>query len=92
MSELDGLADEVGARLKARGETVAVAESSSGGLISAALYHAYLWPNRQPEADAGSVQPATEADLSAAPAADSTSVATPQVTTPPAASPPAPEP
>ena len=37
VSELDGLADEVGARLKARGETVAVAESSSGGLISAAL-------------------------------------------------------
>ncbi|WP_333588162.1 CinA family protein, partial [Phenylobacterium sp.] len=27
----------VGAQLKARGETVAVAESSSGGLISAAL-------------------------------------------------------
>lgn len=31
------LAEEVGARLKARGETIAVAESSSGGLISAAL-------------------------------------------------------
>jgi len=37
MSELDALAGELGERLKARGETVAVAESSSGGLISAAL-------------------------------------------------------
>ncbi|HEX3887123.1 MAG TPA: CinA family protein [Phenylobacterium sp.] len=37
MSELDALADVLGARLKARGETVAVAESSSGGLISASL-------------------------------------------------------
>lgn len=35
--ELAALAAEVGERLKARGETVAVAESSSGGLISAAL-------------------------------------------------------
>lgn len=31
------LADTLGARLKTRGETVAVAESSSGGLVSAAL-------------------------------------------------------
>jgi PncC family amidohydrolase len=31
------LAEEVGAKLVARGETVAVAESSAGGLISAAL-------------------------------------------------------
>jgi PncC family amidohydrolase len=31
------LAEQVGARLVARGETVAVAESSAGGLISAAL-------------------------------------------------------
>jgi nicotinamide-nucleotide amidase len=31
------LADTIGARLKARKETVAVAESSSGGLVSAAL-------------------------------------------------------
>ena len=31
------VAREVGARLKARGETVAVAESSAGGLIAAAL-------------------------------------------------------
>jgi len=31
------LADAIGARLKARKETVAVAESSSGGLVSAAL-------------------------------------------------------
>lgn len=37
MDQLDGLAAELGERLKARGETVAVAESSSGGLISAAL-------------------------------------------------------
>jgi nicotinamide-nucleotide amidase len=35
--ELMALAERVGASLKARGETVAVAESSSGGLISAAL-------------------------------------------------------
>ena len=38
MSEdLSRLAEILGARLKARGETVAVAESSSGGLVSAAL-------------------------------------------------------
>ncbi|MGH6872520.1 MAG: CinA family protein [Rhizomicrobium sp.] len=37
MRELMPLAERVGAVLKARGETVAVAESSSGGLISAAL-------------------------------------------------------
>jgi len=37
MEELEALAAEVGERLKARGETIAVAESSSGGLISAAL-------------------------------------------------------
>lgn len=37
MEELDGLAAELGERLKALGQTVAVAESSSGGLISAAL-------------------------------------------------------
>jgi PncC family amidohydrolase len=37
MDELERLAAEVGERLKVRGETVAVAESSSGGLISAAL-------------------------------------------------------
>jgi PncC family amidohydrolase len=37
MDELDGLAAVLGERLKAREETVAVAESSSGGLISAAL-------------------------------------------------------
>src|SRR5262245_41362654 len=35
-SELRELAEGVGARLKARGETVAVAEGSAGGLISAA--------------------------------------------------------
>ena len=34
---LDGIAAELGARLKDRKETVAVAESSSGGLSSAAL-------------------------------------------------------
>src|SRR3954454_12448891 len=34
---LMALAQEVGERLVARGETVAVAESSAGGLISAAL-------------------------------------------------------
>ncbi|HKD21146.1 MAG TPA: CinA family protein [Rhizomicrobium sp.] len=37
MQDLFALAAEVGARLKERGETIAVAESSSGGLISAAL-------------------------------------------------------
>ena len=37
MERLEPLAAELGERLKARGETVAVAESSSGGLISAAL-------------------------------------------------------
>src|ERR1700722_8023129 len=38
MSEaLTKLAEMMGARLKARGETVGVAESSAGGLISAAL-------------------------------------------------------
>lgn len=37
MGQLDTLAAALGERLKARGETVAVAESSSGGLISAAL-------------------------------------------------------
>jgi PncC family amidohydrolase len=37
MQALYGLAAEIGARLKARGEKVAVNESSAGGLISAAL-------------------------------------------------------
>ena len=37
MDELVALAERVGARLKARGETVAVAESAAGGLITAAL-------------------------------------------------------
>lgn len=37
MEELDARAAELGERLKALGQTVAVAESSSGGLISAAL-------------------------------------------------------
>ncbi|RAK58525.1 damage-inducible protein [Phenylobacterium hankyongense] len=37
MEELEALAQTLGERLKARSETVAVAESSSGGLISAAL-------------------------------------------------------
>lgn len=37
MQKLLPLAERVAARLKARGETVAVAESSTGGLISAAL-------------------------------------------------------
>jgi PncC family amidohydrolase len=37
MQDLLPLAEAVGTRLKARKETVAVAESSSGGLISAAL-------------------------------------------------------
>ena len=37
MSTLSTMANEVGALLKARGETVAVSESSSGGLVSAAL-------------------------------------------------------
>ena len=35
--ELLALGEQVGARLKARGETVGVAESAAGGLISAAL-------------------------------------------------------
>jgi len=37
MTDLDALATALGEKLKGRGETVAVAESSSGGLISAAL-------------------------------------------------------
>jgi PncC family amidohydrolase len=37
MEQLEALAAEIGAALKARGEKIAVAESSSGGLISAAL-------------------------------------------------------
>lgn len=37
MEELERLAAEVGEALKRRGEKIAVAESSSGGLISAAL-------------------------------------------------------
>jgi PncC family amidohydrolase len=37
MEELLHLAQRIGERLKARKETIAVAESSSGGLISAAL-------------------------------------------------------
>jgi PncC family amidohydrolase len=37
MQELLGLAERIGARLKTRKETVAVAESSTGGLVSAAL-------------------------------------------------------
>jgi nicotinamide-nucleotide amidase len=37
MEELLGIAERIGERLKARNETIAVAESSSGGLISAAL-------------------------------------------------------
>lgn len=37
MDALLPLANKIGARLKERGETVAIAESSTGGLISAAL-------------------------------------------------------
>lgn len=37
MDDLLPIADRIAARLKARGETIAVAESSTGGLISAAL-------------------------------------------------------
>ena len=37
MTVLSSMAAEVGALLKARGETVAVSESSSGGIVSAAL-------------------------------------------------------
>ena len=37
MNDLRGMASAVGARLKAQKETIAVAESSAGGLISAAL-------------------------------------------------------
>jgi nicotinamide-nucleotide amidase len=37
MTKLGELAERVGAGLKERGETVAVSESSSGGLVSAAL-------------------------------------------------------
>jgi len=37
LTHLIGLAEAVAARLKARAETVAVAESAAGGLISAAL-------------------------------------------------------
>lgn len=37
MQELLGIAEQIGTKLKARGETIAIAESSTGGLISAAL-------------------------------------------------------
>ncbi len=37
MSDLNALATRVAERLTARGETIAIAESSAGGLISAAL-------------------------------------------------------
>jgi nicotinamide-nucleotide amidase len=37
MQELLPLAERLGTRLKARGDTIAIAESSTGGLISAAL-------------------------------------------------------
>ena len=37
MDSLLPLAADIGARLKARGETVAISESSAGGLISAAI-------------------------------------------------------
>jgi PncC family amidohydrolase len=37
MQSLLPLGEKIGARLKARGETIAIAESSTGGLISAAL-------------------------------------------------------
>jgi PncC family amidohydrolase len=37
MQQLVGLAERISERLRARGETVAVAESSAGGLIAAAL-------------------------------------------------------
>src|ERR1700748_1971043 len=37
MKELIGVAEQIAAKLIARGETIAVAESSTGGLISAAL-------------------------------------------------------
>lgn len=37
MARLEGMAAEIGAKLKERGETIAVFESSSGGLVSAAL-------------------------------------------------------
>lgn len=37
MEELIAIAQRVGAKLKARGETVAIAESSAGGLIAASL-------------------------------------------------------
>src|SRR6201999_874879 len=37
MQTLLPLAEKIGARLKARGETIAIAESSTGGLVSSAL-------------------------------------------------------
>ena len=37
MNDLIPLAQTIGARLKARGESIAIAENSTGGLISAAL-------------------------------------------------------
>ena len=37
MNQLEPMARDLGALLKARGETVAVSESSTGGLVSAAL-------------------------------------------------------
>jgi nicotinamide-nucleotide amidase len=38
MQQLLALAGEIAARLKARGETIAIAESSAGGLIAASAY------------------------------------------------------
>jgi PncC family amidohydrolase len=37
MQQLIGLAEDIASRLKERGETIAVAESSTGGLLSASL-------------------------------------------------------
>ncbi|MEA2740733.1 MAG: hypothetical protein QOH05_4040, partial [Acetobacteraceae bacterium] len=37
MEALLPLAEKIGARLKERGETIGIAESSTGGLLSAAL-------------------------------------------------------
>ncbi len=37
MYNLGGLADEAGARLKMRGETISIAESAAGGLIASSL-------------------------------------------------------
>ena len=54
LDDLWRLGEQVGGRLRERGETIAVAESSAGGLISAALLGI-------PESALADIRPSTEA-------------------------------